>query len=113
MQGDWTIIIVIIIIIIIIVLIIVIIIIMIIVIIIVILVTMIMIMIMIIIIISGRWTVLFLRLYFVSFFFGIILLSGQSGSTESTLKSFLSAFCKRSQISILCDNYVLPCSFSI
>ena len=44
--------------------------------------------------ISGWWTVLSLRFWFVSFFFGIIIivLSGQLGSTERTLKSFVSAF---------------------
>ena len=45
--------------------------------------------------ISGRWALLFLRLYFVSFFFGMMLLSWQSGSTERTSKSFLSAFSKK------------------
>ena len=44
--------------------------------------------------IFGRWALLFLSRYFVSFFFGMMLLSGQSGSTERTLKSFLSAFSK-------------------
>ena len=33
----------------------------------------------------------------------MMLLSGQSGSTEHTLKSFLSVFSKRSQMSILLD----------
>ena len=45
--------------------------------------------------------------YFVSFFFGMMLLSGQSGSTEHTLKIFLSAFSKSSQMYILLDAYFL------
>ena len=37
--------------------------------------------------ISGRWALLFLSRYFISFFFGMMLLSGQSGFTERTLKT--------------------------
>ena len=44
---------------------------------------------------------LFLSWYFVSFFFGMMSLSGQWGSTERNLKIFLSAFSKSSRMSIL------------
>ena len=37
----------------------------------------------------------------------MMLVSGQSGSTERTLKSFLSAFPKSSRMSILLDVYFL------
>ena len=40
---------------------------------------------------SGRFALLFLSWCFISFFFGMMLLRGQSESTERTLKSFLSA----------------------
>ena len=57
--------------------------------------------------ISRRWALLFLSRYFVSFFFGMMLLSGRSGSTERTLNSFLSAFSKSCRMSILLDLYFL------
>ena len=41
------------------------------------------------------------------FFFRMMLLSWQKGSTEHTLKIFLSAFSKSSQMSILLDVYFL------
>ena len=55
----------------------------------------------------GRIAKLFLRQYFVCFCFAKILLMGHKGFVDRHLWSFLSAFSKRSRISILIEVYFL------